>query len=175
MCACMAGAADGLNLAGFQKPQQQRLHPQAHFPDFVEKDRAGVRLPQEARVVAERAGEAAAGVPEELRLRAAMSGMPAQLIVMKGARFRPLRGCESTRATTSLPTPVSPVSRTLASERAAESMSAWMRCIASLSPRSETCFGIAGVATVGVIGGLRVIQCLCAGHSMRPFTKLSRY
>jgi hypothetical protein len=42
------------------------------------------------------------------------------------------------RATTSFPTPVSPVIKTFASERAAQSMSASMERIASLCPRRRT-------------------------------------
>ena len=34
---------DGLNLAVLEKPQQPRLHAQAHVADFVEKQRAAMR------------------------------------------------------------------------------------------------------------------------------------
>ena len=59
-------AADGLNLSAFQKPQQLSLHLQAHLPDFVEEERALMRLLQTARPVTIRAGEAALGVAEQL-------------------------------------------------------------------------------------------------------------
>ena len=36
--------ADALNLAVLEKPQQQRLHLQAHLADFVHEDRAAMRL-----------------------------------------------------------------------------------------------------------------------------------
>ena len=60
--------ADGLNLAVLEKPQQQRLHAQAHLADFVEKERAAMRELELAALVAIGAGEAALDVPEELRL-----------------------------------------------------------------------------------------------------------
>ena len=60
--------ADGLDLAVLEKPQQQRLHPQAHLADFVEKQRAAMRELELAALVAVGAGEAALDVPEELRL-----------------------------------------------------------------------------------------------------------
>ena len=61
--------ADGLDLAVLEKPQEQRLHPQAHFADFVEEQRAPVRELELPPLVAVGAGEAALHVSEELRLQ----------------------------------------------------------------------------------------------------------
>ena len=59
--------ADGLNFAALEKSQQERLHPQAHVADFVEKERAPIRQLELARLVAVGAGEAAADMAEQLR------------------------------------------------------------------------------------------------------------
>ena len=59
---------DGLDLATLQETQQQRLHPEAHLADFVEKQRAAVRELQLAALVTVGAGEASFDVSEELRL-----------------------------------------------------------------------------------------------------------
>ena len=59
---------DRLDLAVLEKPQQQRLHAQAHLADFVEKQRAAMRELELAALVAVGAGEAAFDVSEELRL-----------------------------------------------------------------------------------------------------------
>ena len=56
--------ANRLNFAGFREPQEGRLHPQAHFAQFVEEQRAVVGLPDEARFVAIGARETAADVTE---------------------------------------------------------------------------------------------------------------
>src|SRR3979490_1368612 len=58
-------APDGLNLSAFQEPQQLRLHPQAHLPDFVEEDSALMRQLQTSDLVAIRASEAASSVAEQ--------------------------------------------------------------------------------------------------------------
>ena len=60
--------ADGLDFAVLEKPQQCRLHPEAHFPDFVEEQRAAVRHLNPAETVPIGASEAAARMAEELRL-----------------------------------------------------------------------------------------------------------
>ena len=57
-----------LNLAGFQKAQQQALHPQGHFPDLIEEDGAVARHLQLPRAVAKGAGEAPLDVAEQLGL-----------------------------------------------------------------------------------------------------------
>ena len=59
---------DPLQLARFEEPQKQRLHPQAHLPHFVEEERAAVRRLELADLVAICAGEAALDVPEQLGL-----------------------------------------------------------------------------------------------------------
>ena len=59
--------ADALNLAGLEEAEQHHLHPHAHLADFVEEHRAVRRHFEQARLVAIRAGEAAADVAEQLR------------------------------------------------------------------------------------------------------------
>ncbi len=58
---------DLLDLTVLEEAQQERLHAQAHLADFVEEQRAPVRLLQLADLVAIRAGEAALHVTEQLR------------------------------------------------------------------------------------------------------------
>ena len=60
--------ADTLNLARFEEAQQDDLHPGAHLTDFVEEDGSVRRHLQQSEFVAIRAGETAAGVPEQLGL-----------------------------------------------------------------------------------------------------------
>ncbi len=60
--------ADALNFAGLEKAKQHRLHARTHLAHFVEEDRAVWRHLQQTRLVAVRSCEAAASVPEELRL-----------------------------------------------------------------------------------------------------------
>ncbi len=66
-----------------------------------------------------------------------VSGIPAQLMADRDACRRALCWCSS-RATTSLPTPVSPVMSTFASDRAAVSMSAITCRVAALAPTNDT-------------------------------------
>ena len=66
--------ADALELALLQHAQQLRLQRRAHRPDFVEEERALVRLLEPALPVGDRAGERAAHVAEELAPRAASRG-----------------------------------------------------------------------------------------------------
>ncbi len=129
--------ADALDLAGLKEAQEHHLHAGAHLADFVEEDGAVRRHLQQSGFVAIRAGEAAAYVAEELRLE--------QRIGQAGAvdRDQPARAARALRswirrATTSLPTPVSPVMSTLAPERAAQSISVWMVRTASLRPSKRT-------------------------------------
>ena len=66
----------------------------------------------------------------------ALKDAPAQLIAMNGASRR--RPCWwMSLATTSFPTPLSPVMRTLASDRAAHSSSCWISCMAADDPMSR--------------------------------------
>ena len=60
--------ADPLELALLQHAQQLHLQRRAHRPDFVEKQRALVRLLEASLTVADGAGERAAHVAEELGL-----------------------------------------------------------------------------------------------------------
>jgi hypothetical protein len=60
--------ADALQFAGFEEPQQDCLHARAHLADFVEKDGAVGRRLEDAGLVADCVGEAAAHVAEELGL-----------------------------------------------------------------------------------------------------------
>ena len=64
-----AVGADTLQLPGLEKPEQNALHPRAHLPDFVEKDRAVGRGFEQPRFVPIGVGEAAADVAEKLRLQ----------------------------------------------------------------------------------------------------------
>src|SRR3990172_4375607 len=57
-----------LNLAVFQKPQEQGLHAQAHLADLIHEHGPAVGLIEQAALVAIGIGKAAAYVPEELRL-----------------------------------------------------------------------------------------------------------
>ena len=58
--------ADALELARLQHAQELRLQRRAHRPDFVEEQRAAVRLLEPALPVGDGARERAAHVPEEL-------------------------------------------------------------------------------------------------------------
>jgi len=64
-----AERADLLELAGFEKPQQQTLHPQGHLADFIEEHRPAVGDLEFAWLVAKGAGETALDVSEELGLK----------------------------------------------------------------------------------------------------------
>src|SRR5262249_41823158 len=59
-------APDGLHLAGFDEPEELRLHPQAHLTNFVQEDRALVRHLQAPGPIAIGAGETTLRVAEEL-------------------------------------------------------------------------------------------------------------
>ena len=116
-CRIHAVGADALNVAVLQESKERRLHWQAHFADFVEEHRAAMRLSKASD-------------------SRTLSGTPAQLIAMNGASRR--RPCWwMSLATTSFPTPLSPVMRTLASDRAAHSSSCWISCMAADDPMSR--------------------------------------
>ena len=124
--------ADALDLAGLEKPEQRRLHAQAHLADLVEKHRAVGGGLENPRLVPIRAGEAAPDMAEQLGLHQRIRHAGA---VQRRQRCRrPSAPLMDERATTSLPTPVSPVISTLASERAARSISSWMARTALLAP-----------------------------------------
>ena len=59
--------ADALELALLQRPQQLHLQRGAHRPDFVQEQRALVRLLETALSRADGAGKRAAHVAEQLR------------------------------------------------------------------------------------------------------------
>jgi hypothetical protein len=61
-------AAQPLDGAVLQHPQQLHLHRQRHVVDVVEKDRAAVRELEATRAILDRARERPAFVAEELRL-----------------------------------------------------------------------------------------------------------
>ena len=61
--------ADLLKLARLEEPQEQLLHPERHFADFIEKDGPRVGELQLPRLVPICAGEAAFHVPEQLRFQ----------------------------------------------------------------------------------------------------------
>ena len=123
--------ADGLHLAVLEEPQQQRLHAQAHLADFVEEQRAAVRQLQLAELVAVGAGEAALHVAEQLRFEQRLGQARA---VDRDERARGARGAQwMSRATRSLPTPLSPVMSTFASPAATRSTSARMSAICWLA------------------------------------------
>ena len=123
--------ADGLHLAVLEKPQQQRLHAQAHLADFVEEERAAVRELQLARLVAVRAGEAALHVAEQLRFEQRL-GEAGAVHRDEGREARAERTWIS-RATRSLPTPLSPVMSTFVSRAATRPTSARMSAICWLA------------------------------------------
>ena len=99
--------ADALELALLQHAQQLRLQRRAHRPDLVEEERALVRLLEPSLPRADRAGERAADVAEELRLeqrfrnRAAVERDEAvgaaRAAVMNRARGELLAGARSRR------------------------------------------------------------------------------
>ena len=59
--------ADALNLAVFQKAQQERLHSQTHLADFVHEDGAALGLLEPSALVTVRVRETAAHVSEQFR------------------------------------------------------------------------------------------------------------
>ena len=94
-------------LALLQHPQELHLHRQRHVADLVEEERAAVRLLETPQARLLRAGERAALVAEELDFRAPPPRSAAQFTRMKGRSARRLRRWTS-RATSSLPVPLSP-------------------------------------------------------------------
>src|SRR5229473_1660955 len=58
-------SADGLELSTFGVAKQDRLHPQAHFAELVEKERATVCEANQPWLVAKRTGKAAPHVSEQ--------------------------------------------------------------------------------------------------------------
>ena len=91
-------AADALERALLQGAQQLGLQARAHRADFVEEQRAAVRLLQPPRPTGERAGERAPDVPEQLRLEQRVRNgaavdrhqplVAARTVVVDGARHQ---------------------------------------------------------------------------------------
>ena len=128
--------ADALHLSGLKEPQEHALHARAHLARFVQERGTPIRDLQQARLVTKRTGKAAADVTEELGFEQRV-GQPGTVDRESGAWLRALLLWMS-RATTSLPTPVSPVMSTLASDRAAISIS-WLSCmLMRLEPTKHT-------------------------------------
>ena len=63
--------ADLLQLAGFEKPQEKPLHAQRHLADLVQEHRSVIGKLELAKLVAIRAGEAAARRGRRVPIRAA--------------------------------------------------------------------------------------------------------
>ena len=115
-------AADRTHLAELQHAQELRLQAEGHVADLVEQERPAVRLRQQAPARLDGAGERAAHVAEHLRLE--------ELVRDGGGVHRDERPARAgaprawiARATSSLPTPVSPVMRTGALDAATRPMS----------------------------------------------------
>jgi len=155
--------AHRLDLAVFEEPQEHGLHPEAHLGDFVEEDRAVVRLLQQAHLVAERVGEAPFTWPKSCD-SSSVSGTPAQLTATKGCLAR-WEWAWMSWAMRSLPTPLSPVMRTFASPHATRSASAQIAWIAALRPMmtgaTDPSAGSGDALEVsvdhGIAGGTKVI------------------
>src|SRR5947207_2427008 len=60
--------ADPMNLAGFEKSQQDALHAGRHFPELVEKQRAAIGQRREPGLIAVRVRKASPDMTKELRL-----------------------------------------------------------------------------------------------------------
>ena len=111
---------------------EEALHPQGHFTDFVEEYRAVVRHLELARLVTICAGETSFDVSEQLgfeqrfRQTGAVHGDEVLILAWASEWIA--------RATTSLPTPLSPVISTFASERATRWTSRRNSSISGLMP-----------------------------------------
>ena len=77
--------ADALNLPVLEKPEQERLHLQAHLADFVEEDGAPVCLLEPPGLSRCASVKLPRTWPNSSDARS-VSGTPAQLIVTSGAR-----------------------------------------------------------------------------------------
>jgi hypothetical protein len=62
-------STDPLDLPGFEKPQQQSLHPRGHLAHFVQEDSAPVRQFQQPDAIPVCSCEASAHVTEQLRFK----------------------------------------------------------------------------------------------------------
>ena len=113
-----ARAAEPLELAILQDAQELHLHRGGDVADFVEKQRAAFCELDAPGLALRGAGERALLVAEESRSRAALSGSAANGPSTKGPR-RSRAQLVNTRATSSLPLPLSPRTSTVATPLAA--------------------------------------------------------
>ena len=127
-------AADRRDHALLQGPQDFRLHGERHVADLVEKERAAVGIAERARTVAAAPVKAPLIWPNS-SLSSSSAGIAAQFTATKGLALRRPWSCNA-RATSSLPVPVSPRIRTVASLSAAMPIAFCTRRIASLAPIS---------------------------------------
>ena len=132
-----AVAADGTHVAELQDAQELRLQAERHVADLVEQQRPAVGLGEQALAGLDRAGEPAANVPEELALEQLLRD-GRRVDRHEGPVARALRAWIA-RATSSLPTPVSPVMSTGAVERATKSRIVWRARMAGPVPTSAIC------------------------------------
>ena len=129
--ACDWSEPTAWSLAVLEKPQQPRLHAQDHVADFVEKQRTAMREPELAALLGKVPVMFPLTCPKSSDSRRA-SVRPAQFTATNGASLR-LEWLWMYRATRSLPTPLSPVIRTVAGLFAAPSAMASSSVIARLA------------------------------------------
>src|SRR5947209_4613371 len=111
--ACGRGA-NTLKISRFQDAQELRLQVQRNVGNFVQKQCAAVGKLESPHAIGARIGERAFHVPKELALKTPSESPPALTVTM-GLVARADKAW-SVLATTSLPVPCSPVTKTLASE-----------------------------------------------------------
>jgi hypothetical protein len=125
--------ADRLDLALLQRPQELGLDRQRQLADLVEHQRAAVGLGEEAAARADRAGERAADVTEQLGLGQVGRQRRAVEPHQRPAARRPTARAGAD-ATNSLPVPVSPRTSTVTSRLATRAVASSSRRIGRLSP-----------------------------------------
>jgi hypothetical protein len=94
-------AADALDLTGFEEPQEQPLHAEAHLADFVQENGSTLRMLEQAHTVAIGPGETASLMTEKLGLEETVrdcgavdgdhrpSATPARRVNQSGGDFFP--------------------------------------------------------------------------------------
>ena len=113
------GVADGRVLPLLEEAEELDLERQGQLAYLVEEERAALGRARRGPGARVGAGERALGVPEELALEQ-RSGMAPQLTVKRRLGARDSR--VERRAATSLPVPLSPLTRTVALVRATRSI-----------------------------------------------------
>ena len=104
--------ADALELTRLNHAQELRLQRRAHRPDFIEEQRAAVRLLDPALAVGDGARERAAHVPEQLAFEQGLGNRAA--VDRDEALSAPQAGVVNRLAPPApLPVPVSPVTSTV--------------------------------------------------------------